>query len=201
MSRVLIVGEDLLCCALAERIVASTLPAWKLSSPTINAGGVTKLRSALHRYAKQARHVQPVFCLADTDGQCALEWLQQWRPPYAPTSLILRLAVNEAESWVLADRAGFSRYMEVPISKIPKGVDQLTDPKGLVLQLVGKSRKRQFRTEMVSATDPAKQGSGYNLHMQAFVKQHWDTKMARELSPSLDRAIRQLCTLGTTLNT
>ena len=196
MSRLLVVGEDMLCCALAESIVACTLPTWKLSLPPINKGGVTKLRSALSRYAVQARHVQPVFCLADTDGQCAVEWLQRWRPSRMPASLILRLAVNEAESWVLADRSGFARCMGVPNGKIPAGVDQLVDPKALVLQLVGKSKSRRIRTEMVSASDPMKQGTGYNLHLCQFVRSHWDAERARELSPSLDRAMRSLQALA-----
>lgn len=68
MPRLLVIGEDLLCCALGERIVEQCLPGWTLASPPINTGGITKLRVALPRYAMQARHVQPVFCLADTDG-------------------------------------------------------------------------------------------------------------------------------------
>lgn len=196
MLRLLVVGEDRLCCTLAERIATHALPRWTLSLPPIDTGGVTKLRTALPRYAEQARHVQPVFCLADTDGLCAVEWLRQWRPARMPHALILRLAVNEAESWVLADRNEFTRHMRVPAGKIPLGVDQLPDPKALVLQLVGKSKSRLFRTEMVSATDPLKQGTGYNLHLCDFVRKHWNADRARELSPSLDRAIRSLQALA-----
>lgn len=196
MSTLLVVGEDSLCCALAERMVASAMPRWTLSLPPIDKEGVTKLRSALPRYAEQALHVQPVFCLADTDGQCAVEWLHQWRPSHAPTSLLVRLAVNEAEGWVLADRSAFARHMNVPSGKIPARVDELIDPKAVVLQLIGRSKSRRLRTEMISASDPTKQGTGYNLHLCHFVRNHWDCDRARELSPSLDRALRSLQSLA-----
>lgn len=195
MPRLLVIGEDLLCCALGERIVERCLPGWTLASPPINTGGITKLRVALPRYAMQARHVQPVFCLADTDGECVVDWLQAWCPFPIPASLVLRLAVHEAESWVLADRTEFSRRMGVPAGKIPQQVDALNDPKSTVLKLIGRSRSRLLRTEMVSASDPMKRGAGYNLHLCRFVRHHWDPETAREGSPSLDRAIRRLQTL------
>lgn len=112
-----------------------------------------------------------------------------------PASLVLRLAVHEAESWVLADRTEFSRRMGVPAGKIPQQVDALNDPKSTVLKLIGRSRSRLLRTEMVSASDPMKRGSGYNLHLCQFVRHHWNPETAREGSPSLDRAIRRLQTL------
>lgn len=190
MSRLLIVGEDQLCCTLAERIVAHALPGWAPAAPAVNTGGVTKLRASLRRYENQARHVQPVLCVADTDGQCALEWLRQWRPPDATPTLILRLAVREAESWVLADRAGFAASMQVPAGRIGRAVDELADPELHVLQLVRGSKGRVLREEMVSATDPCKQGSGYNLHLCHFVRTTWDVARARAALRSLAGAVR-----------
>lgn len=190
MPQLLIVGEDQLCCALAERIVGHALPDWTPAAPSIDKGGVTKLRAGLPRYENQARHVQPVLCVADTDGECAVEWLRRWRPPDATPKLVVRLAVPEAESWVLADRAGFAACMQVPASRIARAVDELPDPKLHVLQLVRRSRRRVLREEMVSATDPDKQGSGYNLHLCRFVRTAWDVAEARQASPSLDRAVR-----------
>ena len=73
MSRILVVGEDTLCCALGERLVAACLPDWQLAQPSIDTKGVTKLQPSLPRYLSLARSLHPVLCIADTDGQCAVE--------------------------------------------------------------------------------------------------------------------------------
>lgn len=42
VTRIRVAGEDALCCALGERLVATVLPDWQLSGEPINTGGVTK---------------------------------------------------------------------------------------------------------------------------------------------------------------
>ena len=71
--RVLVVGEDALCCAFGERLVHTILPDWTLARESINTGGITKLKPNLYRYVEQAHHVQPVVCVADTDGRCPVD--------------------------------------------------------------------------------------------------------------------------------
>lgn len=195
MRRVLVVGEDALCCALGERLVSTCLQGWQLAQTPIDTKGVTKLAAALPRYLEQARHVQPVLCIADTDGRCVAELLSQWLPR-PDARLVLRLAVREAESWVLADREGFAETLAVPLNKLPQAPDEESDPKRLILTLVRRSKKRLLRQEMVSPDDPSKPGSGYNLHLCAFVHQHWNARHAAQRSPSLARALRRLETLG-----
>jgi hypothetical protein len=197
MSRILIVGEDSLSCALGERLVGVGLPGWQLSGPSIDTKGVTKLVPALRRYVQLATHVNPVLCVADTDGQCALDLITQWLPPSATDRLVLRLAVTEAESWLLADREGFAEALHIPLNKLPTNPDLEPDPKRLLLNLAKKSRTRQIREEVVSNSDPNKQGTGYNLHLAAFVRNGWDARRAAESSTSLDRALRRLQVLGT----
>lgn len=195
MSRILVVGEDTLCCALGERLVAACLPDWQLAQPSIDTKGVTKLQPSLPRYLSLARSLHPVLCIADTDGQCAVELRAKWLPQ-AHERFVLRLAITEAESWVLADRQGFAQALEVPLNKLPQCPDEESDPKRLILTLVKKSKIRQFRDEVVSSTDPSKPGTGYNLHLGAFVRGQWDAKRAVEHSPSLARAVKHLERLG-----
>lgn len=196
MNRMLVVGEDAPCCALGEQLVQTVLPTWRLAGPSINTNGITKLVPSLFRYAEVARHVQPVLCIADTDGGCPSKLLASWRPRNAPDGLVLRLAVNEAESWLLADRQAFAAAFEVPSNRVPRHADDIPDPKSLVLSLVAKSRRRVFRDEMVSRTNPCKPGTGYNLHVCAFVREHWSALRARHASDSLDRALKRLAELG-----
>lgn len=192
MSRILVIGEDSLCCALGEQLVASILPDWTLAGPAIDTKGVTKLIAALPRYAEQARFVQPVICIADTDGQCVKQWLEKHSPARLHSHFLLRLAVNEAESWLIADQEGFAGALHVDKKKLPLRPDEVIDAKGLVLQVLAKSKLRPIRDEAVSRTDRTRQGPGYNLHLCNFVKSDWSAERARLASPSLARACAYL---------
>lgn len=192
MKQVLIVGEDSLSCALGERLVDSVMPGWSLATPTINTKGVTKLMARIPRYIKQARYVQPVVCVADTDGQCVKCMLAKCGLASPPDTFHLRLAVTEAESWVLADRNCFARHFGVSLNKIPPYVDNIQDPKSLLLTLVAKSSVKLYRNEMVSPQDPTRPGSGYNLHLCAFVRDAWSAQRARTASSSLKRSLARL---------
>jgi len=196
MSRILVVGEDSICCALGERLVEFALPGWRLITPPINAGGVTRLVSALPRYVEQALNVQPVLCIADTDGRCAAELVRNWLPRRVVRRFLLRLAVNEAESWVLADRRAAADFFSVPVNKFPQNADALDDPKRFVLAVAARSKKRQMRDEMVAAWDLNKPGTGYNTHLVAFVRTRWNAGRAIEHSPSLRRALSRIGSIG-----
>lgn len=197
MSRILVVGEDALCCALGEKLVTDCLPDWQLSARPIDTKGITKLIPALARYQEQAQHVQPVLCIADTDRKCAVELLAAWLPRPRPEHLLLRLAVTEAESWLLADRGGFATAFQVPLNKLPQNPDEVDDPKRTLLTLARRSKQRLIRDEVVSAIDPSKQGSGYNTHLRHFVLNHWDAHRAAQTSQSLARAMSRLAELKT----
>lgn len=195
MTRILVVGEDALSCALGEQLVRRCLPTWQLASPSINTMGVTHLRKALHRYADYSRNAYPVLCIADTDGGCALELVRSWEP-VAPHRLLLRLAVPEAESWAMADPDGFASAFQVPAVKVPREPDKVTDAKATVLAMARRSSSRAIRNEVVSAFDPAKQGTGYNLHLCHFVHSVWKLSAAIERSPSLQRAASRVQALA-----
>lgn len=190
------VGEDVLCCAIGERLAHTVLPGWTLARNSVNTRGITKLVPNLLRYMEQARHVQPVICIADTDGQCPVDLLKGWLDNHADTRFIFRLAVTEVESWLLADRKSLAKFFAVPIGKIPDHPDEISNPKREILALARRSRQRPIRTEVVSPFDPHKPGSGYNLHLVQYVQTHWQALHAAEQSPSLARAILRIRALG-----
>jgi hypothetical protein len=199
MSRIVVVGEDRLCCALGERLVSAALPEWTLALPAINTQGVTKLWSGIARYNQQA-HVQPVLCIADADRQCVKSLLSNNAPSHSHPHFLLRLAVEEAESWLLADKGSFASFLAVPVNKIPDQPDTLSDPKQTILALSKRSRKRVLRDEMVSPFDNNKQGSGYNAHLTEFVRGHWNVDRAVQSSPSLARALPKIRSLNNLAN-
>lgn len=189
------VGEDALCCALGARLARAALPGWTLAREPIDARGVTKLAPSLPRYMEQARHVQPVICIADTDGRCPVELLERWLPGEVEARFVFRLAVAEAESWLLADRETLAEFFGVPAARISDRPDELRDPKREILALARRSKRRALRVEVVSSFDPNKPGSGYNLHLGEYVRAHWRPLPAAERSPSLARAIRNIRSL------
>lgn len=196
MKRILVVGEDGLCCALGERLVATCLPEWQLAGTSIDTRGRTRLAPALPRYAQQALHVQPVLCVADTDGDCAVDLAAAWLSRQAPPALLLRLAVTEAESWLIADREGLAQTLAIPQNRLPHRPDEEPDPKGLIVAQAARSSLRVIREELVSATDRNKPGTGYNLHLCGFARSRWEARRAAERSPSLARAVRRLDEFG-----
>jgi hypothetical protein len=118
--------------------------------------------------------------------------IDQWAKSYPSNRFLLRFAVTEAESWCLADKAGFATAFSIPENKIPEQPDDMSDPKCLILSLVRRSRNKLLRNEMVSDINPNKKGSGYNLHLCNFVKYNWNVHCAKQNSPSLERACSRL---------
>lgn len=195
MTRILVVGEDGLCCALGERLVGEALPNWSLSKEPINTGGITKLIPSLGRYAQQAQYVQPVLCVADTDGECAVKLRKNWLPVGAPAEFVLRLAVSEAESWLLADRLAIAQFFGIDPSNVRDDPDSLQDAKLEMLRLARRA-SGSLRREMVSDIDPQRPGTGYNTHLRRFVLNHWRPSEAKTRSESLARALVSVAQLG-----
>lgn len=193
MSQMFVIGEDALCCAFGERLVVEVL-GWTLAQPAVDTKGVTNLKKNLARYLRIA-NLHPVLCLADTDGKCALHMRSQWLPEEFPDRFLLRLAVSEIESWVMADRDALANFFGVSASIIPSRPDELQDPKQAILNLARRSRQRNIAQEVISRSNN-KPGSGYNAHLREFVLKHWRPRIAEESSPSLARAIRRLTELN-----
>lgn len=195
MKRILVIGEDSLTCALGEQLISELLPDWVMPLASINTKGITKLVPSLPRYIGQAK-LQPVLCVADSDGKCVRELLKKWLPEFLPDKFSLRLAVPESESWLLADRKALANFLEIPEKLISTRPDEEPDPKRHLLNLARKSKNRDIRLEVVSQTDTSKQGNGYNPHLCHFVRTHWSAVRAKENSPSLNRAIQRVSSLG-----
>jgi hypothetical protein len=195
LPAVTVVGEDKLCCQLGARLLSQVLPGWRIAPAPIASGGISKLTPALPRYAEAARFGTPVLCVADSDGQCPVDLMHLWWPAKnRHARMLLRLAVNEAESWVLADHDGMHAGFKVPPARLPDAPDELQDPKARLLQLVHRHAPAAIRREMVevdSAGQP-RRSTGYAAHLHQFVAQVWDPARAAQRSPSLCRAMGRL---------
>jgi hypothetical protein len=186
--------DDALSESLGQRLLAELAP--RLQAPLLlRKGGFGYLRSGMPKW-RQLSQRQAVVILADLDkascpGVLRADWLGGLP---CPENLLLRVAVREAESWLLADHEAVRQFMGSK-GVLPKNPDDLPDPKQYVLQLAEKAH-RDVRLDMVRAVGAMSgQGIGYNARLTELVSTAWSPERAAERSPSLGRArirLRQL---------
>ncbi len=152
--------------------------------------GKDYLRQNVGRFNQAAAH-KPFIVLTDLDVEdCPPGLVGRWLPHGQHDNLILRIAVREIESWLLADLERFAHFLGVRSDRIPQWPDSETDPKGLVVDLARRSRKRDIREDLVPAPEStSKVGRNYVGQLIRFVASDWqvDEAVCRR-SPSLSKA-------------
>lgn len=155
--------------------------------------GYGYLKKNITRF-NEASKGMPYLILTDLDNKeraplLINEWLPQTRNP----NLIFRIAVREVESWLLADDAGFARFLGIAKHKMPRDPDDLNDPKQTLIALARASRKRDIKADIVPRPgSTAKQGPAYNNCLIPFIRGTWNLEKARWHSHSLEKALRAL---------
>jgi hypothetical protein len=153
---------------------------------------VKKLRAYNHA-ASIERWV--VLMDLDHDADCA--------PPFCTICLpnpayymSLRIAVREIETWLLADRERIARFLGIAITRIPHNLEEINDPKQLVVQLAAHSRKRDIRQDMTPRPNSTRHvGPAYTSRLIEFIQDAtdgWRPVVAAELSDSLNRCLRAM---------
>jgi len=105
----------------------------------------------------------------------------------------LRIAVRKVESWLLADKKGFSQAFAVSLHRLPDNPDSLEDPKRVLVDLCRKSRSKRVRDDMLPAPNGRRQvGPGYESRIADFVRDTWNLRSAAKQSPSLGRTVANL---------
>lgn len=188
----LLVVEDAPSEAVLRRLVS--LPEHDLQVTSVfRAGGFGQIKGRLANF-RNACHVIPHIVLTDLDTcPCPPELLKNWQVGKLPEHMLMRIAVREVESWLLADREGIAKLIGVPLVKIPACPDELADPKQVLLNLARKSKSPRFASEFVPAKNSkAQHGPFYNQHLTAFATQFWDSHQAGLASPSLKRSMDRI---------
>lgn len=153
--------------------------------------GKDHLRQNTPHFNHAAEHT-PFVILTDLDNEdCAPSLIDRWLPRGRNHNLILRIAVREVETWLLADRERFARFLGVAESKLPVRPDEVDDPKLLVVNLAHQSRQRAIREDLAPTAGSTSQiGKNYVGQLSQFVSKEWTIDaQTRQHSPSLDRAI------------
>jgi len=138
----------------------------------------------------------PFLLLTDLDSaECPPLLIKEWLPYPKNKNLIFRVAVHEIESWLMAHRESFAKFLGIKKTKIPEKVDAIPDPKQFLINLARHSKYREIRDAIVPRPgSSAKYGSDYNGKLIYFVQNHWDVKEAIKYSPSLNRAFNAIKT-------
>jgi hypothetical protein len=88
--------------------------------------------------------------LTDLDQHgCAPEIIKGWLREQPHGNLVFRVAVREVEAWLLADRVGFAKFLDVSIDLLPQEPDEVLDPKQTLINLARRSRIRSLREALV----------------------------------------------------
>jgi hypothetical protein len=190
MTPIAIATEDQLSEAIALRLIAE-IPTPHVIQLKLGRTGNGYLRSKMSSWYQMAQH-QVMLVLTDLDrANCLIEFRDQWLDVEPPPNLLLRIAVREVESWVLADHVAMRALIGVK-GVLPAAPDELADPKQSLLKLA-KNAPKQIREDLLKTIDGnLAQGLGYNVRLSTWVHSEWSPQRAAERSPSLARALFRL---------
>ena len=149
--------------------------------------GKADIDARLRGYLAAAKHSRwLVLRDLDHDADCAAGFLESLRRHHSPieTRRMLRLAVRTAEAWLLADEERCAQWLGVARHLVPRDVEALTDPKGSLLQLVKRSRRRDVLQDM-APRGTARIGPGHVDQVRRYCRDLWRPSVAAERSPSL----------------
>ena len=188
MMDIALATEDELSEAIGLRLIAES--PFRDSEPLLlRKNGFGYLKSRMHSWRQLAQR-QLVLVLTDLDQlSCPPVLLGEWRggSKPLPRNLLLRVAVREIESWVLADHQAM-RALIGHKGRLPSDPDVLCDPKQHLLGLVRLAPREIRRDLLVERGAIASQGIGYNRRLVNWVQTTWCPDRAAERSASLMRA-------------
>ena len=192
--------EDTLSEAVAIRLVNDYLPGVAVRE-VVGRQGIGHIRRRMRDLNQIALYQNPVLVLADLDrpDDCAANRVRQLVGRLMMSSgVLIRIAVLEIESWLLADREGIAKWMSVAINAVPRSVETLQDPKREFSQLAARCRIRRLRDGIApyEVRGTHRTGPEYNGLLGEFVTHHWNPETARRNSHSLDRSIIRIAELA-----
>ncbi|WP_139225764.1 hypothetical protein [Paracidovorax konjaci] len=189
-----LVVEDALSLVLMEKILAHTGRGYIVFRALVECGA-GNIHKSVKKYLNASRAL-PHVVLVDLDQiACAPSLRRKWGVTALPESMLFRVAVRESEAWVLADRAAFAAFAEIPINKISSVPESLPDPKQELVNLVRRSRNKRLASELVPVQGSSVSiGPLYNERLGQFVRDCWDVDAAMMNAPSLERTFSRLQT-------
>lgn len=201
MIDIIIVGEDAVTREISKRLLRHLRDDFQITREDPIRGGEIK-----NKILNYNRLNLPVFVLTDLDDiDCPPSLIKNWfnQTPKNP-NLIFRVACDEAETWLMADKTGFSRFLGIKESDLP-GLKQCDrrNPQNVELQFKYKPSLYLMRELAVKSNNKllseqlkprlgAKKGPEYNTALIPFIQNNWDIESAAKNSYSLSKAIKRI---------
>jgi hypothetical protein len=195
MITIVLATEDALSEAVGFKLLASDAQGIEVAGP-YRKNGNGYLRSRMDNWREIAKR-QGVLVLTDLDrALCPPSLIDAWSGAGPlPPNLLLRIAVREVESWLLADHEAMRSLIGVR-GTLPEDPDQLPDPKQYLIGLARRA-PRDVRLDIVPEPGThARQGLGYNNRLVGFVRDQWNPDRAEMRSRSLLKTRDRLQALG-----
>lgn len=205
-----IVGEDQVTREIIKKLISIYAPhLTQLNEIPVNeipARGSQALNAVnVERYNKLALSI-PVILLTDLDDTlCAPMKKQEILHGIEQNPLfIINVAVEEAETWLMADKNNFISYFCVE-DKIPNAqmcrmhgknerIETIYEYKPslyMMREIISTSTKLAIKKQL-TPKEGAKKGPEYNTAMTPFIQEVWNPENARLNSYSLDKMIHHL---------
>jgi len=184
--------EDLLTESLLTKIL-QTIPVLYATRTIYNRGGYGYLKKTINGFNNAAKGI-PFLIGTDLDTyECPAALIDDWMKTPKHHNLLVRVAVREAEAWVLADKDNFANFLGIHPSLVPDDIEHIADPKAKLIQLASKAKRRLLREDICPpANSTRKVGPNYNARLSAFVHEYWNPEIARHRAESLARAMDRL---------
>lgn len=197
-------GEDQVTKLIAKRLVRYAAQLEGLDNITLDDANPREYGTrALEKLELIIRlsDAAPVICVFDSDGECVLEILKKyakegWKKP----QLAINIAIDEGETWLMADSVNFSNYFGFSPSLIPNKEENSQELSKAIpyktslyflTQLIPHSTKQDIR-EILTCEKPGKKPPTYNTLWPEFIEKHWNIDVAIHNSDSLLRAVNRV---------
>lgn len=99
-------------------------------------------------YRGRAAHA-PWAVLIDRDDDPCPSSIRDEYLPQGLGNLAFRVAVEEIESWIMADRHDFAEFLGVEQRYLPANTDAIHEPKEFLVELASRSSKQEIRQGLV----------------------------------------------------
>ncbi|MFA5815989.1 MAG: hypothetical protein WC865_10255 [Bacteroidales bacterium] len=195
-----IVGEDDVTRAIIERLIEEYRPDLIIDKVLPARGGHIKPLAVKYNLVNS-----PIMLLTDLDTyDCPPSLIHDWfGPSILNPKYLFRIAYGEGESWLMADRVGFSAWIHSDIHLIPpttiidkrRNIFEIVFPYKpslyLMREIASASRNIEMRTNFSPRTG-AKRGPLYNSTLLPFIRSTWNIVNAARNSTSLSKTIQRL---------
>jgi len=182
--------EDELQLNILNKLLQDNFPKM-LISRVFGKRGKNYIRQNLFAH-NQAAQLTPYLVIVDLDrDECPPSLVGAWINFPKNTNFVFRIAVREAEAWLISDRANLAAFMGVSKDVITAEPENLPDPKEYLINLARRSRKRNIREDLIPEGQ-ATVGRNYNTCLAEFVYGKWDARKAMNGSKSLSGLIKAL---------